>query len=137
MSAALTIGYFFFYSFVGWLMDTSYRSILARAFAPGSFFPVPMCPIYGFGALLVIFLHRAFPSAPLVLQGLIYGVLLALLEYLTGYFALLFFHRRLWYYAGGWLNLGHFTDLSHAVLWGVGAIVLVSYLQPALESVFR
>lgn len=118
-------------------MDTAYRSFLARAFAPGSFFPVPLCPIYGFGALLVIYLNRTFPSVPLVLQGLVYGILLALLEYLTGYFILLFFHRRLWHYADGWLNLGHFTDLPHAVLWGLLAVVLVKYLQPALESIIK
>ena len=131
------IFYFLVYSFLGWIMDTTCRTLEAHAFTIGSFFPVPLCPVYGFGVLLVIFLHSLFPSIPLVLQGVIYGIVLAALEYATGILVLAYFHRRLWTYAGGFLNLDGFTNFSHALTWGVLAVLLVEYLQPALEHLFK
>jgi uncharacterized membrane protein len=130
------IAYFFLYSFIGWIGDTAYRSFSERKYRPGSFFPVPLCPIYGFAALLVIFLHRIFGPVPLIFQAVFFGILLAGFEYASGVVILRLFRRRLWKYTGTLFNLGQFTDLSHAILWGVLS-VLVIYMQSFFESVFH
>jgi len=135
MLAALIV-YFFLYSFIGWIADTAYRSFCERAYRPGSFFPVPLCPIYGFAALTVIFLHRMFGPVPLIFQAVFFGILLAGFEYASGTMILRIFRRRLWKYTGTFLNLGQFTDLSHAILWGVLSVVVIC-MQSFLESLLR
>jgi len=41
--------WFYFYSIIGWIYDTSVRSVPARRYINGGFLNGPYCPIYGFG----------------------------------------------------------------------------------------
>ena len=134
MSVLYFIFLFFLYSFIGWIGDTAYRSFYERRYAPGSFFPVPLCPVYGVGAVLVLVLDGFFHAAPLVLQWVVYGLLLAGLEEATGVFLLVFFKRRLWSYPDGRKKKGRFTDIGHAMLWGALAVLLVRYVHPFIGS---
>ena len=108
---------FFLTGFIGWIVDTAFRSALAGTFSNGSAFHIPFLPIYGFGAVLVYALRKFFPKN-IFLRILTIGVLLAMLEYLSGVLCFLFLHRRLWTYYGAW-NVGGFTDVTHILLWGV------------------
>jgi len=46
--------YFFLYSFIGWLMETFYSLLVLGHFTNRGFLVGPICPIYGFGAILMI-----------------------------------------------------------------------------------
>ena len=46
--------YFFIFSFVGWLMETIYSYFVLGHFANRGFLFGPVCPIYGFGGLILI-----------------------------------------------------------------------------------
>ena len=46
--------YFFIYSFLGWLMEVIYAMFVERHFVNRGFLYGPICPIYGFGALILI-----------------------------------------------------------------------------------
>lgn len=127
--------YFFLYSFIGWIIDTTYRSLWARKYLPGSFFPVPLCPIYGWGAVFVLALHQIVGSWPVMIQWALYAVVLATLEYATGVFILRVYHKRLWKYSGGALNIQKFTNLSHAAIWGALAM-LTLWVYPAVQLLF-
>ena len=54
--------YFLIYSFLGWVCETIYCSILDRKFVNRGFLNGPVCPVYGFGALLVIALLNKYLS---------------------------------------------------------------------------
>ena len=61
--------FFILYSFLGWLMETCYCSILQRRLVPRGFLYGPICPIYGIGVLIMILivivntvLNRVLPS---------------------------------------------------------------------------
>jgi uncharacterized membrane protein len=127
--------YFVLYSFLGWVGDTAYRSFEKGRYVRGSFLPIPFMPVYGFGALLVLALDTRFRALPLPLAFVLYGSLLAVLELLTGFCIKKYFKRRLWKYDGGVMNIGGFTNLAHAALWGALAMVVV-VLQPQLERIF-
>ena len=43
---------FFLYSFIGWCIEVCYASIRRRQFVNRGFVNSPICPIYGFGAVL-------------------------------------------------------------------------------------
>lgn len=124
---------FLIYSFIGWIIDTAKRSIDAKHFKTGSALPVPLCPVYGIGAYIVIIIHGFLPpTMPLVAEGFLYGCILASLELATGLFFLKVFHRRLWIYKGGVGNVAHFTDLFHLLIWGCLGLFLIHILHPAL-----
>ena len=49
--------YFFFYSFVGWIWESSYVSILTKRLTNRGFLTGPMLPIYGSGAVVNALCH--------------------------------------------------------------------------------
>ena len=58
---------FLMYSFIGWIVDIcdiiyKYKKVVNRGFMLG-----PICPIYGVGVLLMIYLLKDFTSSPLAL----------------------------------------------------------------------
>ncbi|MBR3438631.1 MAG: putative ABC transporter permease, partial [Clostridia bacterium] len=46
--------YFFFYSAVGWLVESCYCSVRPRKWVNRGFLTGPLCPIYGTGALVFL-----------------------------------------------------------------------------------
>ena len=82
---------FALYSLLGWACESTYCSIPAKRFINRGFLNGPFCPVYGVGALLVIFLLRPFTQNLLVL--FVFGVLVtSVLEYITGFLLEKLFH---------------------------------------------
>lgn len=130
MSPLSFIAFFFLYSFIGWILDTSYRSFVAKRYAPRSFFPVPLCPIYGIGALFVLLTYPSLNTMPIPAIWLFYAVVLGLFEGLSGFLIKKVFDRRLWDYEKELGSIGGFTDLLHACIWGTLALVVIFILHP-------
>ncbi len=126
------LGYFVLYSFVGWIGDTAYRSIDAGKFKSVTFLPVPLCPIYGFSALLVLMLHSSMSSLSWMWQFLVFAVIAACVEGITAFVLFRFLRKRLWHYKNTFLNIGGYTDILHAFIWGVSGLVLVRF-HPFIE----
>ena len=74
---------FFIYSFLGWVCETIYCSVGSRHFVNRGFLNGPLCPVYGFGALIVVFAMQPF-SKNIVLTFLAGMILTSALEYITG-----------------------------------------------------
>ena len=50
------ISYFFVYAIIGWIIEVSFHVITKGKFINRGFFYGPYCPIYGFGAIAVIWI---------------------------------------------------------------------------------
>ena len=46
--------YFFLYAFIGWILETMYAIYVHKHFVKRGFLFGPICPIYGFGAILLL-----------------------------------------------------------------------------------
>ena len=46
--------YFFIYAFLGWILETAFCILTTGTFTKRGFLYGPICPIYGFGAILLI-----------------------------------------------------------------------------------
>ena len=46
--------YFVIYSFLGWILESTVRTICERKIINTGFLIGPFCPIYGFGAIIMI-----------------------------------------------------------------------------------
>ena len=131
------LAFFFVYSIIGWAMDTAYRSWGAKTWAPGNALkPLPIAPVYGFGALFILAVDPWVRSAPIFLEFFLFGIGLALFEFASGIFSEKVFHRRLWNYGHvrGWSR--GYTDLWHLFIWGALALVLTRALHPLLTGSF-
>ena len=95
----------------------------------------PWLPIYGTGALLIMFLnkYRNSPLAIFILSFFITG----LLEGLSGFLLLKILKMRLWDYTGHFLNIGGFVCLLSAFCFGIGGLLVIYVLLPVVEKIIK
>ncbi|MCX7950924.1 MAG: putative ABC transporter permease, partial [Clostridiales bacterium] len=78
--------FFAIYSFLGWLMETIFASINERKFINRGFLNGFFCPIYGFGAILIVQFSKGITfvfkdySASLLISIVFSTILVTVLE---------------------------------------------------------
>ncbi|MBU0646051.1 putative ABC transporter permease [Patescibacteria group bacterium] len=121
---------FLLYGILGWVLDSLKRSWDDRRWTTGGFTFLPFAPIYGFGALIVLFLHPVIAAWPLLFQFVFFAPVLGAFEYLGGIYCEIVFHKKLWDYSKYKINIHGRTSLFHAVSWGVLALLLIYFMHP-------
>lgn len=123
------IVYFTIYCFIGWLCEVIYCSLLSHKFVNRGFLAGPVCPVYGFGALFVIWLLRPVAvNVPITfLSGL---VITSTIEYITGWLLEVFFGTRWWDYSNERFNLEGRVCLKNSVFFGILSVLLMQVLHP-------
>ena len=124
---------FFIYSILGWAIETVYTSVLAKKFIDRGFLIGPYCPIYGFGALFMIFYLTQYKNN-LLSVFLLGAIICSVLEYLTSYIMEVLFKTRWWDYSHRKFNLNGRVCGKNTILFGICGIVVVYFAQPLLES---
>lgn len=127
---------FFTYSFAGWCIEVCYAAIRRRKFINRGFVNSPLCPIYGFGAVLFCIFLPELTDAPffLFLGGML---LAAALEYATGMGMEKIFRKKLWDYSDIRWNLGGYVCARYALLWGLLALLTMLFTNPLLCGLFH
>lgn len=131
---AAMLWYFLLYSFFGFLIEVVFTRITrGKKHERKCFFLLPLCPVYGLGALLILLLPpfvRA--SAPLLL---LFGGLCATLgEALMGAFYEGALGVRFWDYSHLPLNIKGRVCLLFSFFWGLLAVALLRWVQPTLAE---
>lgn len=121
--------FFFCYSVLGWMCETVYCSVGAKKFVNRGFLNGPICPVYGFGALLVISVLRPLHGNPLLIF-VVGAVVTSALEYVTGWLLETIFHMKLWDYSKRKLNLHGRVCLRNSVMFGLLCVVLDLWIHP-------
>ena len=114
------------YCFLGWVWESVYRSIRSRKLVNSGFLTGPYIPIYGFGALLYIFLMH-FTLEPVVLF-FVGGILACILEYITSWLLEKIFHARWWDYSDNFMNINGRVCLIGFFAFAAFAVIL-PYIQ--------
>lgn len=124
----------FFYSFLGWIWESTYVSIKEKQLVNRGFVTGPVCTIYGVGAMSVYVILR-----PLENHGLwlfLGGILLAtLLEYVTAWVMETLFHTSWWDYSDKPFNIRGRICLGSSIAWGFFTLLMFEVLQPFAEWV--
>ena len=120
---------FFFYCFCGWVWESCYVSLCQRHWVNRGFLQGPLLPIYGSGAILILFVTLPVAnSLPLIW---FFGMTAATaLEYVTGAVMERLFKVRYWDYSKHRWNLHGYICLSSSIAWGFFSILLVRFLHP-------
>jgi len=135
MDLTLLIWYFFCYSILGYIVEVLYCSIRQGSLVNRGFLHGPYLPIYGFGAVLVVFVFARLSNNPLILFFIaVIGT--SILEYATGYLAETLFSIRLWDYSSARFNLKGRVCLLNSTLFGLLSLFVTYGVHPHLSAVF-
>ena len=127
---------FFIYAFLGWCTEVSYAALVTGSFVNRGFLNGPVCPIYGFGVVIVLTcLTPLAGSLPLLFLGSV--VLTSALEWLTGFALEKLFHQRWWDYSDEPFNLSGYICLRFAIAWGFACMFVVKLLHPTVLLFIR
>lgn len=128
--------FFYIYSFLGWVWESAYASIGQKRFVNRGFLHGPLIPIYGFGALGVLFSTMdAHGNIPLVF---LFGMIGAtILEYATGWGMEKLFHVKYWDYSNFPFNLNGYICLFASLGWGLFSVLLVRVIHPPIGAAVR
>ena len=122
---------FFFYFFCGWVWGSCYVSLCQRRWVNRGFLQGPLLPIYGSGAIIILFV--TLPVAGNLGLVWLLGMLAATaLEYVTGDVMERLFKVRYWDYSKQKFNLNGHICLSSSIDWGFFSILLVRFIHPPI-----
>lgn len=122
--------YFVLYSFLGFLLEVAFaRAIRSPKRDRKCFLLLPLCPVYGLGALGILAAAEVCGPHPLLL-ALAGGGAATAAEYLMGVFYQRALGVEFWDYSGLPLNLGGKICLPFSAAWGVLALALVYWVHP-------
>ena len=118
------------YCFAGWVVEVVYRSLTQRKFVNAGFLLGPFIPIYGISAFLVIVLEHFLRDWSVALRLAVFGLVISLLEYTTGYLSEKIFKLKLWDYSEYRFNLHGYVCLRFSLLWTLLATGFVLFVHP-------
>ncbi len=128
--------YFFFYSFIGWIWESSYVSVCKRQLTNRGFLTGPMLPIYGSGAVMMLCVTYPVRSSDIGIFFL--GMFAAtLLEYVTGVVMEALFQVRYWDYSDKKFNIQGHICLSSSLAWGVFTLLLIRVVHPRVSALLE
>ena len=137
--AARTLYWFFLYGVLGWCVEVVYAAIREHRLVNRGFLCGPICPIYGFGMVGLLYCMRRMPSGdrePGVVTVFVVGmVLTTAIELIGGWVLFRLYHIRWWDYSHLKGNLGGYICPQFSLLWGLGSVIMVKAVHPLLARV--
>lgn len=133
--------YFIVYSFLGWLIETSYASITQGKFVNRGFLIGPLTPIYGFGAILILlssmWIGNVFGNyyISILMTVVISTLLVTALEFFTGFILEKVFNTKWWDYSNNAFNIKGYICLKFSLLWAILAFILIQVVHPYIAQI--
>lgn len=130
--------FFIIYSVIGWFLEVTFHAVVVGVITNRGFLNGPLCPLYGFGMLLLIGTLNMIPtteseepSAIIVFLG---GLILATFaELIAGWILDRIFHLRWWDYSDKPFNFRGYICLEFSLIWGIGAIIVMKVAHPVVS----
>ncbi|HCX64082.1 MAG TPA: hypothetical protein DHN33_02575 [Eubacteriaceae bacterium] len=134
---------FFAYSMMGWLLEVMYAYYREKRFVNRGFLYGPMCPIYGTGTVLMLWIfdflraNEIFNFYESMIGVFFFGFFFAsLMELIVGMVLEKMFKTRWWDYSDRKFNIKGYIALQFSALWGVGSLVILFLINPVIEGIW-
>ncbi len=121
--------FFFIYCFIGWVCEEIYCSIGEKKIVYRGFLHGPYLPIYGFGAMSVLFLLEPFINN-IVLLFIAGMISTSIIEYIGSLLLEKIFHIKLWDYSNYFFNINGRVCLLNSTLFGILSLLIVNVIHP-------
>lgn len=139
MSMYYYLNYFFLFSIFGHFIEGFFYADGESGILYGYW-----TPIYGIGVVTIISVYRAIKPfienskiKKFVSIFLIGAILLTFMEYFGGVVIETLFHIIFWDYSNMKFNIGKYTSLEMAVIWGLSSIILVYLIKPLVDKFIK
>lgn len=131
LSLTDTLWIFLTYAFLGWCTEVAFEACLHGKFINRGFLNGPVCPIYGFGMLVVVLLLTPLKEN---LAALFFGsvLLTSALEFVTGFALEKLFHDKWWDYSREPFNIKGYVCLRFSLLWGLACVFVMEIIHPLI-----
>ena len=134
--------YFIIYSFIGWCVEVVFHAVRFGRVINRGFLNGPVCPVYGFGVILVFGVLNIIAALysptggvagiPIPILYVLGLLLTSFVEFMGGFLLDKFFHARWWDYRNEKFNIGGYVCLKFSLIWGAGIVLIVRILHPML-----
>lgn len=125
--------YFFIFALLGWCMESLYAIYNLGHFVKRGFLYGPICPIYGWGALMLIIFFSKYRKSNIKL--FIYaGIIFSVFEYFVSYGLDAIFQMHWWDYTNDFFNLNGRISIFYSFAWGIIAILFVNHIFPFFKK---
>lgn len=101
-------------------------------------------PIYGYGVIIILYIYDRISKktklnklTKLVVSFLIGFILLTILEYIGGILIKKLLKVTFWDYSSEKFNIGKYTSLKMALIWGLSSVIIIYFIKPILEKVVK
>jgi len=128
--------YFFIFSCLGWIAETLYSFIVLGHFTNRGFLYGPLCPIYGFGALIFIIFLNKYKNKPLKLFTYS-AIICSVFEYFVSYMLEALFQTYWWDYTNDFMNLNGRISIFYSFTWGIAAIIFCKFIYPFFQKILN
>lgn len=125
--------FFIIYAFLGWCVEIIFHAIKSRKFVNRGFLNGPVCPIYGFGMVIIIFfLEPLKENLFLLFIGAFF--LTSILEFITGFVLEKIFHDKWWDYTNMPFNIKGYVCLIFSLAWGIAGVFMMKIVHPPIAT---
>lgn len=107
---------------IGWAIDNGYRKITPGEYKPATVFPF-FATLWGIAGVSLMVIYQFTPFNT-VLQILLGGIAVTLVELFGGLFCVHVRGRRMWDYSDNKYNFYGYIDVKHTIYWFILAAIL-------------
>ena len=126
---------FYFSSFIGYLLEVFWCYLSSKKFVNRGFLCGPVIPIYGVGAVLILFCLLRYYEDPVVV--FVFGVIItSALEYFTSFLLEKIFHNKWWDYSERKYNINGRICLQNSFAFGILSLFIIYAVTPAFYFLF-
>lgn len=125
--------YFILFAFIGWVMETFYSLYELGHFTKRGFLYGPICPIYGWGALILIMYFTKYKGKSIKLFCYA-AIIFSIFEYVVSYGMDALFSAKWWDYTNEFFNLNGRISIFYSFAWGIIAILFINHIYPFFKK---
>jgi len=121
------------FSFIGWILETLYCIYELGYFTKRGFLYGPICPIYGWGAVILIMFFSKYKGKSTKL--FIYtAIIFSVFEYMVSFGMDALFSAKWWDYTNEFFNLNGRISIFYSFVWGIFAILFINHIYPFFKK---
>lgn len=128
------LAYIIIYSFCGWVIESISKSIEEKQFVNSGFLNGPICPIYGLGAMIMLFTLSGLQDN-IFLLFLAAFVILTIWEYVVGIILEKIFKTKYWDYSHLKFNFQGRICLKNSIYWGILGVIFIKWIHPFVSDI--
>ena len=121
------------YAFLGWILETAYAFYETGTFVKRGFLYGPLCPIYGWGAIILFGFLGKYKNNSLKMF-FISAIVFSVFEYFVSFGMEALFSAKWWDYSDKVLNLNGRISIFFSFVWGIFEVLFINHIHPFIKK---